>query len=219
MILSPIKSFVRRGRISDAQERAYKAGADGGFTLSDDGPPLALDAVFGNAAPVTCEIGFGMGESTALLAAANSDKNYIGIEVYKAGIGKLLWEIEQRGLTNIRIIEGNAPDVINKRITDGALAAFHIFFPDPWPKKKHHKRRLIQRPFTDLLAQKLMPGGYIAFATDDADYAESAREALTATPGLVASAGASAWRPETKFERRAREAGRAVVELFFTVCA
>lgn len=213
-----IKSYtLRAGRISDAQRRSYDAlfpqyGVPFGL-------PLDIAAVFGNQNPVTVEIGFGMGAATAAIAEQNPGKNYLGLEVHRPGIGRLLWEIERRGLSNIRIIEHDAVEVLEQMIQDGQAAAFHVFFPDPWPKKRHHKRRLITRPFTGLLARKLQGGGYVYMVTDWEDYARWAMTELSATPALVNAfegfAPPQSWRPPTKFERKGREAERRIWELYF----
>jgi tRNA (guanine-N7-)-methyltransferase len=187
--------------------------------LSPSGAFLDFAALFGNQNPVTVEIGFGMGVATAQIADDNRDKNYLGLEVHRPGIGRLLWEIERRGLTNIRIIEHDAVEVFAALVPDRSLEALHVFFPDPWPKKRHHKRRLITRPFTELLAQKLQIGGYLYMVTDWADYAEWALAELSATTGLVnrydAYAPHQAWRPETKFEVKGLAQEHAVWELLF----
>jgi len=206
--------------MSDAQKRSYE-NIFPLFGQKGDGKGLIeYSALFGNAGPVIIEIGFGMGIATASIAEKNPGNNYFGIEVHRPGIGRLLWEIEKRNLKNIRIIEGDAAEILENRIGDTSVSAFHIFFPDPWPKKRHHKRRLIQRPFTDLLSAKLSPGGYLYMATDWADYADWALRELGATPGLVNSYGAFAarqtWRPETEFERKGLKKNHEIRELFFT---
>jgi tRNA (guanine-N7-)-methyltransferase len=217
-----IKSFVlRSGRMSRAQTRAYEEG--GAFRIPYTGALTDFAAVFGNNKPLTVEIGFGMGSATAEIAGTNPGKNYLGIEVFKAGIGRLIWEIENRALDNIRIIEHDAVEVLETMLPPGAAAAFHIFFPDPWPKKRHRKRRLIRRPFTDLLASRLCPGGYVYMVTDWEDYGNSALEELTATPGLFNPPGGFAsgqtWRPRTKFEKKGLDEGRPVRELYFVKCS
>ncbi|MDR3277016.1 MAG: tRNA (guanosine(46)-N7)-methyltransferase TrmB [Treponema sp.] len=220
--LSPIKSYVlRSGRMSEAQKRAYDSLHSRYGIVYRPGPAPALDyrKIFGNDKPVTMEIGFGMGAATAQIAGANPGKNYLGVEVFRAGVGKLLWEIEQRGLANIRIIEHDAVETLRDMIGDNTVAAFHIFFPDPWPKKKHHKRRLLTRPFTDLLARKLAPGGCLYMVTDWEDYAAWALGELSATPGLANPWGGFAprqpWRPQTKFERKGLDKQHQVWELYF----
>jgi tRNA (guanine-N7-)-methyltransferase len=176
-------------------------------------------AVFGNGAPVIAEIGFGMGTATAIIAADNPEKNYLGIEVHRPGIGRLLWEIEQRSLSNIRIIEHDAVEVFEKMIPPLSLEGIHLFFPDPWPKTRHHKRRLVQRPFTHTLAARLKPNGYLYMVTDWEDYALSALDELAATNPLVNTCGGFAesreWRPRTSFERKGLAKAHQVRELFF----
>jgi tRNA (guanine-N7-)-methyltransferase len=213
--------------MSGAQRRSYDRLApayciplrSAGTPVSAGGGFLDYAGIFGNNRPVTIEIGFGMGAATALIAGDNPEKNYLGIEVHRPGIGKLLWETERRGLKNIRIIEHDAVEVLETMIPPGSAAAFHIFFPDPWPKKRHHKRRLIQRPFTDLLADRLGPGGYIYMVTDWAEYGDWALRELSAAAGLVNPSGgfapSRAWRPETKFERKGLDKQHRVWELYF----
>jgi tRNA (guanine-N7-)-methyltransferase len=216
-----VKTYVlRAGRMSAAQKRSYD-GLLPRFGIPFPDVPALLDfpAVFGNDRPVTAEIGFGMGAATVEIAAANPDKNYLGVEVHRPGIGRLLWELEKRDLQNIRIIEHDAVEVMEKLMPDGSLAALHIFFPDPWPKKRHHKRRLITRPFTDLLARKLAAGGCLYMVTDWADYAERALGELAATPGLKnisrGFAPPQPWRPKTGFERKGITQNHGVWELYF----
>jgi len=214
-----IRSFVlRQGRISPGQKRSYQTlfhlyGVQGGEGF------LEGDKIFGNDAPLVIEIGFGMGKATVAIAHNNPGINYLGIEVHKPGIGRLLGEIERRELQNIRIVEGDAVDVLERRIKNESVSAFHIFFPDPWPKKRHHKRRLITRPFTDLLAAKLFDGAYIYMVSDWADYGDWALGELSSTPGLVnrysAFAERQAWRPETEFERKGLDKNHEIRELYF----
>jgi tRNA (guanine-N7-)-methyltransferase len=235
-----IKSYVlRSGRMSPAQKRSYgELFPRFGVPFDPAGGVLDYRALFGNGNPVTVEIGFGMGLATAEIARANPGQNYLGLEVYRPGIGRLLWEIGRSGLTNIRIIEHDAVETLENMVGDGSLAAFHIFFPDPWPKKRHHKRRLVSRPFTDLLARKLGGGGYLYMVTDWEDYARQALAELSATPLLFnpyagphgdpagesgSSAGGYAggyaprqpWRPQTGFEAKGIAGRRRVRELFF----
>jgi tRNA (guanine-N7-)-methyltransferase len=175
--------------------------------------------IFGNDNPVIVEIGFGMGLATALIAGENPAQNYIGIEVHRPGIGRLLWEIGQRSLSNIRIIEHDAAEVFEKMIPPRSLEGIHLFFPDPWPKKRHHKRRLIKRPFTAVLAAGLKPGGYLYMVTDWEDYAAWALAELGATDGLVNVCDGFAppqnWRPRTAFEKKGLAKNHQVKELFF----
>jgi tRNA (guanine-N7-)-methyltransferase len=217
--LHRIKSYVlRAGRMSDAQKRSYENLKDD-FCIPFAENIISPETVFGNKNPLTIEIGFGMGIATALIAEANPDKNYLGLEVHRPGIGRLLWEIEQREISNIRIIEHDAVEVLEKMIANESVDAFHIFFPDPWPKTRHHKRRLVKRPFTDLLAQKLAPNGYIYFVTDWVEYGDWALEELTSTPGIDNAytdfAPHQDWRPETKFEAKGIAKQHEVRELMF----
>jgi tRNA (guanine-N7-)-methyltransferase len=183
------------------------------------GGTINFEKIFGNKNAVVIEIGFGMGFATALIAEKNPGINYVGLEVFRLGIGKLLWEIEKRKLNNVRIIEGDAAEILPERVGENSAAGFHIFFPDPWPKKRHHKRRLIQRPFTDLLASRIVPGGYVYMVTDWEEYGDRALAELSATPGLCNKypgfAPPQTWRPETKFERKGIEKQHRVKELFF----
>jgi tRNA (guanine-N7-)-methyltransferase len=181
--------------------------------------PADFGRYFGNDGPVTVEIGFGMGFATAEIAAQNPENNYLGIEVFRAGVGKLLWEIEKRNLENIRIIEHDAVEVLENMAGPESFAAVHVFFPDPWPKKRHHKRRLMKRPFTLLLASRLKPGAYLYMVTDWADYGDFALAELGATPGLENPYGGFAprreWRPLTKFEKKGLDKNHPIRELYF----
>jgi tRNA (guanine-N7-)-methyltransferase len=214
-----IRSFVlRSGRTTEAQKRSREK-LSPLFRVPFSEDLLDFTSVFGNGNPLTVEIGFGTGIATAGIAAANPDINYLGIEVFRAGVGRLLWEIENRNLQNIRIVEHDAVEVLSKMIPPSSVAAFHIFFPDPWPKKRHHKRRLIKRPFTGLLAEKLKTGGYIYAVSDWEDYALQILAELSAVPGLRNNfdgfAPAQTWRPRTKFEEKGLLKGHGVRELYF----
>ena len=180
---------------------------------------IDFSLLFENISPINVEIGFGMGRATAAIALDNTKANYLGIEVHRPGIGRLLWEIEKSAIKNIRIVEGDAADVLERRFSDNTVSAFHIFFPDPWPKKKHHKRRLITRPFTDLLAAKLLPGGYIYMVSDWAAYGEWALGELSSTPGLINKYATFAdhqdWKPETEFEVKGHRKNLKTWELYF----
>ena len=214
-----VKTYVvRASRMTSAQKRNYAELAPK-WCVPYRESLIDYTALFGNDNPVTIEIGFGMGSATAEIASNNPDKNYIGIEVHKPGIGKLLGEIRNRSLEILRIIEGDAAPVLSNMIADASVSAFHVFFPDPWPKKRHHKRRLVQRPRTDLFASKLEEGGYFYMVTDWSEYADFALSELTATEGFVNAyegfAEKKAWRPETKFEMRGIRAAREIRELYF----
>ena len=214
-----VKTFVMRiGRMTAAQERAYNE-LSPAWCIPFENKKINFVDIFGNTNPIIIEIGFGMGDATAELAQANPNINYLGIEVHKPGVGKLLGEIKKRDLKNLYIIEYDALDVLEYMVGDNCVNGFHIFFPDPWPKKRHHKRRLVQRPKTDLFAQKLTPGGYIYFVTDIEEYAEFALEELENTPHLKnrykGFAEPQPWRAQTKFERKGMAADRKITELFF----
>lgn len=215
-----IRSFVlRQGRVSNAQQRYYDEGMPRwGIPYA----PAALDlpALFGRSAPCFLEIGCGMGETTATIAAAHPQYDYLGIEVHAPGVGSLLKEIATRELANLRVIRHDAVEVVRDMIAPDALAGIHIYFPDPWPKKRHHKRRLIQPPFVALLASRLAPGGYLHCATDWEEYAEQMLAVLSAEPLLRNTAAGfapcPAWRPQTKFETRGLRLGHGVWDVLFT---
>jgi tRNA (guanine-N7-)-methyltransferase len=215
----PIKSFVlRTGRGTVGQQRSYDS-LSGQFLIPFDTKAIDYAAIFGNDNPVIVEIGFGMGQATAIIAGTHPDNNYLGIEVHRPGIGKLLREIQERSLSNIRIIEHDAAEVFAGMIPPHSLHGIHLFFPDPWPKKRHHKRRLVQQPFTNALTSCLKPQGYLYMVTDWEDYALWALEALTSTEGLVNSGNGfsqpQTWRPRTSFEQKGLEKKHKVRELFF----
>lgn len=214
-----IKTYVlRKGRMTQAQERDYEE-LSPVWCIPFKNEKLNLIDVFGNTNPVVIEIGFGMGKATAEIAEKNPDMNYIGIEVHTPGVGRLLGEIRSRDLKNLYIIEHDALEVLDNMIGDGSVNGFHIFFPDPWQKKKHHKRRMVKRPNTDLFSRKLCAGGYIYFVTDWREYADFALEELENTDGIrnrfKAFAEGIDWRPETKFERKGLDADREIKELYF----
>ncbi len=214
-----IKTFVlRAGRMTESQHRDY-VNLSGRWVIPYVPLPLNYIDVFNDSKDVVIEIGFGMGKATALLAQENPSKNYLGIEVHRPGVGRLLGEIQKKGLENLYIIEHDAVEVLEYMIPDASVSAFHIFFPDPWPKKKHHKRRFMQRPRTNLLCSKLSPGGYIYMVTDWEPYAQFAMEELLATEHIhnvyEGFAPRQSWRPETKFEEKGLRADREIFELFF----
>ena len=181
--------------------------------------PLDWRQVFGRTAPVVLEIGFGMGETTAAIAAAQPGIDFLGVEMHLPGVGALLRRIDAAGLANLRIARADAVDVV-RQIEPGSLAGVHVYFPDPWPKKRHHKRRLLQPPFVHGLALRLAPGGYLHVATDWQPYAEEILGVVSAEPLLAnASEGFAQrppWRPLTKFEQRGLARGHAVFDLLFT---
>jgi tRNA (guanine-N7-)-methyltransferase len=215
----PIRSFVlRQGRFSPGQQRAYqmlmpRLGVAFSPVFVD------LDAVFGRRSPKILEIGFGMGETTARIASDHPENDYLGVEVHSPGVGALLKQIEEQALTNIRIIQHDAVEVVRHMIAPGSLAGIHVFFPDPWPKKRHHKRRLIQPAFAELLATRLAPGGCLHAATDWQDYADHILATLAGVASLEnphrGFAVRPAERPETKFERRGRRLGHGTWDVIF----
>lgn len=216
----PIRSFVhRRSHITPAQQEALERLAPE-WTLPYRTSVLDIGQAFGRVAPTVLEIGFGMGETTEKIAAARTENNFLGVEVFNAGVGALLKRIEQSGLRNIRIIQHDAVEVLRDMIAPDCLAGAHIYFPDPWPKTRHHKRRLIQAPFVDLLASRIMPGGYIHCATDWENYAEQMLAILSAEPRLSNTSQGYAprpdLRPQTKFETRGLRLGHGVRDLIFT---
>ncbi len=184
-----------------------------GLEVTDgDRSALDLTALFGRAAPAVLEIGFGMGDATAAMAAADPDRDFLAVEVHTPGIGNLLAIAGEQGLTNIRVAHGDAMELVH-RIAPGALDAVHVFFPDPWPKARHHKRRLIQPGNVALLRERLRPGGVLHCATDWPAYAEAMTETLDADQGLRRLPATPHARPETKFERRGAAAGRPITDL------
>lgn len=214
-----IRSFVlRAGRIGPGQARAL-AELGPRYLLPFQGTPLDAAAVFGRQAPLVLEIGFGMGDATARIAAARPNIDFIGCEVHEPGVGALLKRIGEQGLANVRIVRRDAVEVLEHMIAPATLAGIHVFFPDPWHKKKHHKRRLIQAPFVARLAARLSPGGYLHCATDWQPYAEQMLEVLSAEPLLANTAAAYAprpdYRPLTKFEQRGLRLGHGVWDLVF----
>jgi tRNA (guanine-N7-)-methyltransferase len=214
-----IRSYVlRQGRTTAAQARAQRElGPRYGIPFAPE--QLDLDRAFGCPAPKVLEIGFGMGETTAAIAAAHPATDYLGIEVHSPGVGSLLNRIEALGLTNVRIIQHDAVAVLELMIAPDALDGVHLFFPDPWPKKRHHKRRLVQAPFVRLLASRMKRGGYVHAATDWEDYAHQILAVLAAEPALENVAGGfaprPASRPQTKFERRGVGLGHRVWDAVF----
>jgi tRNA (guanine-N7-)-methyltransferase len=214
-----IRSFVlRQGRVSNAQARNHEEGMPR-WGIAYRAAPLDLNAVFGRAVPKILEIGCGMGETTATIAAAHPQNDYLGIEVHTPGVGSLLKEIAERELTNLRVIQHDAVEVVRDMIALDTLAGIHIFFPDPWPKKRHHKRRLIQTGFVALLASRLDRGGYIHCATDWQEYADQMLEVLAGEPLLENTAAGFAprpdYRPQTKFESRGLRLGHGVWDVMF----
>jgi tRNA (guanine-N7-)-methyltransferase len=215
----PIRSFVlRQGRVSNAQRRAHDE------LLPQFGIPYAphlidLDLAFGRRAPKTLEIGFGMGETTAAIAAQHPENDYLGIEVHTPGVGSLLKRIAELNLINVRIIQHDAVEVLRDMIAPSTFDAVHIFFPDPWPKKRHHKRRLIQPPLISLLCERMKPGAYLHAATDWQEYAGQILAVMSAEPRLVNTSEdytpRPSYRPQTKFETRGLKLGHGVWDIIF----
>ncbi|MBI3343555.1 MAG: tRNA (guanosine(46)-N7)-methyltransferase TrmB [Gammaproteobacteria bacterium] len=220
--LRTVRSYVlRQGRMTSAQREALDTlwGCYGVNPMNTD---LDLDVLFGRCAPRAVEIGFGMGDALAAMAEAHPEQDYLGIEVHRPGVGSLLRQIEWRGLSNVRVMCADAVQVLEQQIPDNSLDAVHLFFPDPWPKRRHHKRRLVQEQFVELIAQKLKPNRVFHFATDWQEYAEQALDVMSNAPGFVNAAGAGNYsprpdyRPLTKFERRGQRLGHEVWDLIFS---
>lgn len=214
--LRQIRSFVlREGRLTAGQQRALEVlwpryGVDAGSDALDFG------ALFGRAAPVVLEIGFGNGESLAHMANVHPDVDFIGVEVHRPGVGHLLQLIEKQALANVRILCSDAVDVIKNNIADASLQQINIFFPDPWHKKRHHKRRLVQPDLVSLLFRKLRSQGILHIATDWDDYAEHTRAAMRTQPGFNPVATDNALpRPGTRFERRGLNLGHRIHDLVY----
>jgi tRNA (guanine-N7-)-methyltransferase len=216
-----IRSFVRRaGRITPSQQRALRElwpAVGIGFAES----PLDLEAAFGRRAPVVLEIGFGNGDTLVEQARETPEWNFLGIEVHEPGVGHCLLKAEEAGLRNLRIINHDAIEVLTHQLPPRSLSRVNLYFPDPWPKKRHHKRRIVQAAFLDLVADALEPGGTLHIATDWANYAEHIDDTLDAHPAFHCSerrehAGDRALeRPQTKFERRGLRHGHRIVDWRF----
>jgi tRNA (guanine-N7-)-methyltransferase len=215
----PIRSFVRRaGRLTTGQAKALAVHGPQ-YIIPYAAQPLALAQAFGREAPTVLEIGFGMGDATAHIAGVMPEVNFLCCEVHEPGVGALLMHIENRGLRNIRIVQHDAVEVLDNMLAPGCLAGVHVFFPDPWHKLRHNKRRLIQAPLVARLATRLASGGYLHCATDWEPYAQQMLEVLSAEPALVNTAETYAprpdYRPVTKFERRGLRLGHGVWDLVF----
>jgi tRNA (guanine-N7-)-methyltransferase len=216
--------YPQRARMTTGQQRAWERswhrwGAD---VLDLPDGPLDTTAWFGRGAPIILEIGSGMGESTAAMALAAPETDHLAVEVYQPGLAQLLLRIEQAQITNLRLLRGDAHALLDDHIPAGSLHAIRVYFPDPWPKRRHHKRRLINSEFVAVVASRLAPGGTLHLATDWEPYALEMLAACTTEPTLRNTAAGFAtrppWRPVTKFEQRARDEGRAVRDLLFTKC-
>ncbi len=219
-----IKSFVvRSARMTESQQKAYARHMEK-WSLEKNNARLDWASIYGNSNPVTLEIGFGMGDSLAQMAAQQPNMNFLGIEVHQAGIGRLLSLVEKEKLENIRVICGDAVEVLKNQIAANSLQRVNIYFPDPWHKKRHHKRRLIQPDFVNLLAEKLFSEGLLHVATDWENYAEHALKVMAQCTQFKNIAGEEAFssaadlgRPETKFERRGLKLGHGVWDIAFRV--
>jgi tRNA (guanine-N7-)-methyltransferase len=215
-------SHVRRSvRMTAGQERVWRTNWDGlGRRLEEIDGQVDLAGWFGRPAPTVLEIGTGMGHATAQLAVASPELNHLAAEVYPAGLGQLMLWVEKYELDNVRLLKGDALDFLRDHLAPESLAGVRIYFPDPWPKKRHHKRRLVTAPFVRLIASRLAPGGTLHLATDWAGYADRMLEICTAEPLLTNQyadwAPRPEWRPITKFERRAQADGRTCRDLLFT---
>lgn len=215
-----IRSYViRGGRLTSSQENAL-ATQWPHFGLEAEAGVIDPTAVFGRHAPLVMEIGFGMGDSLLTMASANPERDFIGVEVHKPGVGRLLHEIAEKELKNLRIYRHDAKEILRDCIADGTLDCIQIFFPDPWHKKRHNKRRLVQSEFIEQLRPKLKVGGTVHMATDWEPYAEHMMEVMSAAPGFRNAAGpgqfsSASERPLTKFEKRGQRLGHVVNDLIF----
>lgn len=219
--LRRIRSFVRReGRLTPGQQRAL-AELWPQFGIEHSETVLDLDSIFGRSAPRVLEIGFGNGASLLKMAQDNPDMDYLGIEVHRPGVGNLLLNIELEAVTNIRVMTEDAVDILKQQIPDASLDLVQLFFPDPWHKKKHHKRRIVQPDFVQLLRKKLKPGGRFHMATDWQNYAEHMLEVMMAAEGFTNTSASNDYierpesRPLTKFEQRGHRLGHGVWDLIF----
>ncbi|MCC7257013.1 MAG: tRNA (guanosine(46)-N7)-methyltransferase TrmB [Gammaproteobacteria bacterium] len=211
-IRRPVRSFVlRAGRTTAGQQRAL-AELWPRWGLAFEPRPLDLDAVFGRRAARVLEIGFGDGELLCEMARAEPDSDFLGAEVHEPGVGHCLLLVERLGLTNVRLVRHDAVEVLREQIPAGALDAVNLFFPDPWPKKRHHKRRIVQPGFMRLVASRLKPGGRFHVATDWAAYAEHIAAVVAAEPAFEQPPVVPAARPRTRFERRGERLGHDVYE-------
>jgi tRNA (guanine-N7-)-methyltransferase len=219
-----IRSFVvRGGRITAAQQRALEL-LWPKYGIAFEPAPLDLDAAFGRVAPITLEIGFGNGDNLAAQAAAHPDRNYLGIEVHRPGVGRLMLSLDEQQLPNARLICHDAVEVLTHQVAPQALAEVVILFPDPWPKKRHHKRRLVQAPFVELVTDRLRVGGVLRFASDWQPYADAVLQVLNASSRLRNVSPDERFVPRpterqpTRFEKRGERLGHGVWDLAFERC-
>ncbi|MGB4572223.1 MAG: tRNA (guanosine(46)-N7)-methyltransferase TrmB [Rectinemataceae bacterium] len=215
---SRIRTYVlRQGRITEAQKTALETQGPH-YVLPFSDRTLDFAAVFGPDRPVVMEIGFGMGQATWRIAKERSEFAYLAVEVHSPGVGRLLMDIDRENIDNLRIVQYDAIEVLEHMIAPASLAGLHIFYPDPWQKKRHHKRRIMRDDLIGLMVSRLVPGGYLYFVTDIEDYAQATYELLARTEGLrnpySGFAPRREWRPETKFESRAKEDMRSAWELW-----
>lgn len=217
----PIRSFVlRTGRLTEGQQRALDELLPK-FGIQPGQGPLDFRQLFSNPRPVIVEIGFGNGDATWQMAQQNPQENFIGVEVHRPGVGHLLLQLQQQGLNNVRVACEDGVEFLRQRIPQGSLEGLRLYFPDPWPKKRHHKRRIVQPDFVELLAEKIAPGGILHFATDWQNYAEHMLEVLRGNPAFenLSETGEycarPAWRPLTKYEKRGERLGHGVYDLLF----
>jgi len=211
----PIRSYVlRQGRTTPAQKRALDQLAPK-YLLGFRDEAISVQAIFGRSAPLVLEIGSGMGETTAAIAQAHPEADFIAVEVHGPGVGSLLNRIESLQLRNLRVIRHDAVEVLDKMIADASLAAIHLFFPDPWAKKRHHKRRLVQPGFAALAARKLAPRGTMHAATDWPDYAEHMNAVFSREPLVEKATAGFTSRPATKFAARGERLGNPICDLYW----
>ncbi|MFC3095259.1 tRNA (guanosine(46)-N7)-methyltransferase TrmB [Alteromonas sediminis] len=219
--ISKVKSYVKReGRLTKAQERALDAYWPT-MGIDYENKMLDLNTLFDKPGPVVFEIGFGMGKSLVEMAAAAPDTNFIGVEVHRPGVGACLADAGEKGLTNLKVFEHDAVEVLKHMIADNSLARLQLFFPDPWHKKRHHKRRIVQTEFADLVARKLQPGGHFHMATDWEPYAEYMIEVMNVNTHYQNAAPQGDYmprpdyRPITKFETRGQKLGHGVWDIIY----
>lgn len=216
-----VRSFVlRRGRLTEGQQRALRE-LWPRFGIPQGTASLDFPALFGNENPVILEIGFGDGEATWRMALEHPEENYLGVEVHEPGVGRLLLQLDKQGIGNVRVACEDAVDLMRARISNASLDGVRIYFPDPWPKKRHHKRRIIQPAFVRLLAEKMRAGGILHLATDWEPYAEHMLEVMREAPEFVNLSPSGDtypkpdWRPDTKYEQRGERLGHRVFDLVF----